>query len=81
MQMKPGPKPNRRAIAAWKQHRPEQITPLAKHLGISVPAVSKWPYVPRARLTEVARFLDVPPLALRPDTDPFESLTNPKEKA
>lgn len=77
MKMKPGPKPKPRAIVAWHKYRPKQITPLAEHLGISVPAVSKWPYVPRARLTEVAAFLGVSTENLRPDVDPFDAL-NPK---
>jgi len=72
------PKAAASAVAAWKKHRPLAVRPLAFHLGISQPAVSKWPQVPAERLEAVAHFLRVPPESLRPDLfDPFASL-NPK---
>lgn len=76
-----------RAIRAWQQHKPnffgthtdKHIRALAKHLGITQGAVSKWKQVPDYRLEETAAFLGLHPSDLRPDIDPFEAL-NPKGK-
>lgn len=68
---KPGPKPRPIiAKAAWQAYRPKPLKPLAETLGISLPAVSKWPYVPRERLDATAAFLNVEPRDLRPDLFP-----------
>lgn len=73
MTRKPGrPKADPRAYRAWRKHRPRSISPLAKKLGITVPAVSKWPYVPEARHVAVADFLGLSMADLRPDLyDPW----------
>lgn len=74
-----------RAISAWQAHRSmvQPIEPLALHLGVSKPAISKWTQVPARRLVAVARYLKVSPQALRPDLyppPPWASLrSNPKE--
>ena len=38
---------------------------LARHLGISKQAVSKWPRVPHARVEEVAEFFQIAPAAVK----------------
>lgn len=73
--MKPGPRPiDRRAVEAWRTQRQFMsrgtLTQLADYLSIRLPAVSKWPYVPRGRLAETAEFLGVEPSQLRPDLYP-----------
>lgn len=61
-----------RAREAWKKHKPARIKGLAEALGISTPAVSKWPYVPEARHVAVAAYLNVLAADLRPDLyDPW----------
>lgn len=79
--MTAGRKPaHREAIRAWNSHRPGDIGALARHLGVTQPAVSKWRQVPEARLASVAAWLGVPEHALRPDIrfpDPWSIL---KEK-
>lgn len=61
-----------RAREAWKLHKPARIKDLAAVLDITVPAVSKWPYVPKARHEAVAAYLNVLPADLRPDLyDPW----------
>lgn len=69
---KRGPKPvPPSAVKAWKKVRSNflhgTIKHLARHLGVKPPAVSKWPYVPDARVPTVAQFLGVEPWQLRPD--------------
>lgn len=70
------PKADPRAIAAWNRYRPEAISSLARALGLSQPAVSKWVQVPRKRLDDVAKHLGRDPELLRPDLypDPWSSL-------
>ncbi len=71
MTKKRGPKPvDRRALKAWKKYRPASPALLAERLKVTPPAVSKWPYVPRDRLDDVAEFLGVEPRELRPDLFP-----------
>lgn len=53
---------------AWKEHRRSSYTaPLAKALGLSKAAVSKWRQVPEDRLDEVAALLNISRSTLRPD--------------
>lgn len=65
-----------RAVAAWRHYRHQIVSTrsLAKHLGVSQPAVSKWQQVPKERLAAVAAYIGVPAYALRPDLDPFSAL-------
>lgn len=73
----PGPKPRPLAVRAWRKHRPTALKALAEYLGISVPAVSKWPYVPESRLAAVADFMGLSLRDLRPDLyppDPWSAL-------
>jgi DNA-binding transcriptional regulator YdaS (Cro superfamily) len=65
------------AIWAWNHYRPKEIGDLARHLGISSPAVSKWKQVPADRLDAVAAWLGTTPDDLRPDlykVDPWAAL-------
>jgi len=78
---KRGPKPRPRAIQAWQTQRdflsPGTLRDLAAALRVTGPAVSKWPYVPRRRVRDVATFLGLQPHDLRPDLyqpDPWTTL-------
>ncbi len=60
------------AVTAWRKYRNKArpFKPLALHLEISEPAVSKWKQVPEAQLPSVAAYLGVQPADLRPDLYP-----------
>lgn len=70
-----------RAIKAWHAHRPnffgtrtdKNLLSLAKHLGVSQAATSRWKQVPDYRLTATAAFLGVAESDLRPDLFPASS--------
>ena len=71
------PKPNPLAVRAWKLHRKSVSgSALALHLGVSRPAVSKWPYVPEKRVLAVSQFMNLPPSSLRPDIYPPDPWAN-----
>ena len=73
--MKVGRKPvNAAAMQAWKKYRPKAIKPLAEHLGMSQPGVSRWKQVPKARLDAVAAWIGATPDELRPDLNPWSAL-------
>ncbi len=60
---------------AWAEHRhPSYTAPLARHLGLSKAAVSKWRQVPEDRLDEVAVLLNIPRALLRPDLAGIETM-------
>lgn len=53
---------------AWARHRKREHTALlAKQLGISKAAVSKWTHIPEDRLDKVSEILGIPRALLRPD--------------
>lgn len=70
------PPMDRRAIAAWRHYRGyiDSLSRLARHVGVSQPAVVKWQQVPKERLAVVAAYIGIPAHLLRPDLDPFSSL-------
>lgn len=67
-----------RAVKAWRKYKPnffgtrtdKHIRALAKHVGVTQAAVSKWNQVPDFRLKATAEFLGVEPRELRPDLFP-----------
>jgi len=70
------PPMDRRAVAAWRHYRGhiDSLSRLARHVGVSQPAVVKWQQVPKERLAVVAAYIGIPAHLLRPDLDPFSSL-------
>lgn len=69
---------------AWaRERRAVNIQALARNLGISQPAVAKWPHVPADRLEAVVRLTGIPHERLRPDLfpdlfpDPWSGLLTP----
>lgn len=59
---------------AWARYRrPEYTAPLARALGTSKAAISKWKQVPESRLDVVSVVLGVPKELLRPDLAPLWS--------
>lgn len=76
------PRVDPRAREAWARYRPTRQKDLADALGITQAAVSKWPFVPEARVADVARWLGVQPEDLRPDlADPWSALSPTSKKA
>lgn len=60
-----------RAKTAWANLRQSsQVAALARHLGVTTAAVSKWTHVPADRLNAVAQYLNLHPDVLRPDLAP-----------
>lgn len=61
-------RPPESAKQAWAEHRhPSYTAPLARYLGLSKAAVSKWRQVPEDRVDDVAAFLGLSRAQLRPD--------------
>lgn len=59
------------AKAAWAHERALlDLRALARQLGVTQPAVSKWEHVPADRLEAVVRLTGVPRERLRPDLHP-----------
>ena len=84
-------RPSQSAKRVWDTYRhPGFTAKLAKALGISKAAVSKWQQVPEDRLDVVAEIMEIPRGVLRPDlpdihttasVDDLYARSQPKEKA
>ena len=69
-------RPSQSAKRVWDTYRhPSFTAKLAKALGLSKAAVSKWQQVPEDRLDIVAEIMELPRGVLRPDLPNIEATT------